>query len=716
MQKLYTVKNSILACILAVALFWGAMAFPAFGTSARAVNNDLAFDNSPVLDDLLSSDTFKLSDFPLTAGTPRLLQLVEYGYTYRSNMQDNYALYAYVYNPETLDIDTENFGNKIQLAVSWRMENDIEVVSNYAKYSLAFCNMSEGNYKGLFYKFRIIDSVGQDGESILSRMNAYQTQHDGARRYDVSGIELVTRGAPNAQEYTVGGTYRYTGFSKGYGADLDADSTLACSVTELETVELEVHSTYYRTPSASTGKDHQNQLTSVYFAVPNELFDRYGNLQKIKAEWYEYKTAPIVVTADSDVISNLTPLVGVNKSNYDSSHYELLYNEQSYSNNTVTSIGYTWSYNANLYADTSWGHTSMVESAEDTKLLTYLFGTGGVPVTEYDISPKKMTEYIYTYDKSFHGGTLPIKNNSISADLFMATVDTGRTRGYNCVEIDAGDKYDLLSYSDTNSFWNRVGDYGLWTALFGKTPVEGGKTGIDPIRLVDSSELSGDIAEKLMIRSDDVDAFKTYVSNAEKQDKQTVLFRFAATDYFSGYFAVNKHDGNYSPKKASGYMARETVFLDFDILQLTFHRNGVYHVIAAVSSPIDIIPGITHPTSESGCNAFAWLLTTIIVLILFLILFPYIQPVLGVIGTVLLRILKVLWWVISLPFKGIAAMIKSANNSAKRRKAVKAQKAANEPIYISNTGVKQHATKGKSQAKRTAKQNAQGDAGRSYPR
>ena len=38
--------------------------------------------------------------------------------------------------------------------------------------------------------------------------------------------------------------------------------------------------------------------------MKDSLLEKYGKLQKIKAEWYEYKTAPIVVVSDrADICS-----------------------------------------------------------------------------------------------------------------------------------------------------------------------------------------------------------------------------------------------------------------------------------------------------------------------------------------------------------------------------------------------------------------------------
>ena len=44
------------------------------------------------------------------------------------------------------------------------------------------------------------------------------------------------------------------------------------------------------------------------------------------------------------------------------------------------------------------------------------------------------------------------------------------------------------------------------------------------------------------------------------------------------------------------YVAQQSVFFDFDVIDLTFNKDGVYTVIPAVSDPIDIVNDLTSPT------------------------------------------------------------------------------------------------------------------------
>ena len=149
-------------------------------------------------------------------------------------------------------------------------------------------------------------------------------------------------------------------------------------------------------------------------------------------------------------------------------------------------------------------------------------------------------------------------------------------------------------------------DYGFFSTLFGKVPTDNNVYGIEPIYAVKDSDISYDnngISSALLLDKNDVDDFKTYYNNAKAQDKTTFLFRYAVTDYFAGTLTIDDSQStNGLLIKDTAYMAKETVFMDFDIIQLTFNRDGVYHVIPVVSNPIDVVGAITPPVEFDGNN------------------------------------------------------------------------------------------------------------------
>ena len=135
------------------------------------------------------------------------------------------------------------------------------------------------------------------------------------------------------------------------------------------------------------------------------------------------------------------------------------------------------------------------------------------------------------------------------------------------------------------------------------------------------------------------------------------MFRFAVTDYFAGNVSIEdsrSETGLLINDKA--YVAEETVFFDFDIIQLTFNKEGVYRVIPVVSNPVDIVGAITPPVEFEGYQWWKILLAIIILILLVILLFP-----------ILPWIIKAVVWVLSLPGRGVLFIFKNLKSREKVR-------------------------------------------------
>lgn len=147
------------------------------------------------------------------------------------------------------------------------------------------------------------------------------------------------------------------------------------------------------------------------------------------------------------------------------------------------------------------------------------------------------------------------------------------------------------------------------------------------------------------------------MSGKDDEEEYLVLFRFAVSDYVSEM--VNLRGEVYADGQA--YVAQETVFFDFDVIQLSFLKGEDWTIIPCVSSPIDIVNAITTPTHIPDDTSWWQIVVAILALILLIVLLHY---------TGLLPLVsKVIVWIICLPFRIIAypfKAIKKRKQSNKR--------------------------------------------------
>ena len=76
-------------------------------------------------------------------------------------------------------------------------------------------------------------------------------------------------------------------------------------------------------------------------------------------------------------------------------------------------------------------------------------------------------------------------------------------------------------------------------------------------------------------------------------------------------------------------MAMQNVFLDFDIISLTYERDGEYTVIPAVSDPIDIFADVTPPPDFKE-DGLAWWQIALIVLGVILVVYLIVKVIRGI--------------------------------------------------------------------------------------
>lgn len=628
--------------------------------NAAVLTSDKNFDETEIEDDLGGID---LSSYPANPlGRLAVFELIEYCYSDNAFRQGNYGIYIYLYNPQQINFSTKSGASSVNIATEY---NEAGEPSGYSNLQLSFLDKTDD---GVFYKFKVSNPI-----RLLDNAKAHSKEY-GNRRYDVAGVQLRELGQATSTDYGVGGSYVFTGYAAGYGSSASAESTLDCEMYDLETLSLDVHHTFYRPegtnihPAGEEGTvNTQDQLNSVYFSVPNSVLEKYGDFSAIHAEWYEYRTKPVFVTANTAVYNHLKNYIGYTVVNgYDdqiqygfaSDYYNV--REGGIVGGALSHLtGIDYAYNLNI---------DPIEESEHITIrngyiseLYYLFQADTSTAGEYVISGEDLISYMldYSADKS------DLILDKYARELLTDDVGAGRTPGYNEVNIGSDFEYDLISFSDP-SWWNYflgIYDFELYRDI----------KAIYAVSDSDFALSTEETCDNLFIDESDYLEFKFAYDAAKANDETLFLFRFAVTDYYGAQCAefdsterLKVYNGDYIDTNA--YMAMENVFLDFDIIDTTFGRDGVYTVIPAVSDPIDIVSYITPPNTwdtDSGCGNFSlWTLLWIVLVVIALIILIPLLP------TILVGIGKIILFVITLPFKIGKAIAKKI----KERKAAKAAK------------------------------------------
>lgn len=627
MRKLYY-KTSIRFLVAVLVFFTLALLswdMISTGLIAYAGDNDLKFDNTSIFDDLYGSkddngNEFDLGNYPKDKdGELRFYTFVEYGYSYYANLDKNYALYTYLYNPQQLDFSTYLDSNVVRMATAFVKNSEGEyVASGYDDFNIVCVSRTTGDYANLFYKFKILDP----DKKLLALAQKYESEN-GCRRYDIAGVYLKTDKSDVTLDKNIGRSFKCSGYMATYGENANNPSTFMCKVDVLETLDLKVYQTSYLTGVSSLGAYHHNNVSSVYFAIPQRVLDKYGSLWEIYAQWYECKTAPIFVTSNSNLYNGMKDLThyslseNKNKPRFDDSvpyyfYYGMDSNEglgQVHSRTT-----YDWAYNLYSYEEDYPSSSTHVTVSNSALNLPYVFYSPSYTVNGAfnvinkqtvagDVTSSQIRDYIQNYKSSNYVDWHTSRN--LASELFVNTVDSARADkgikvGLNKVRTNLGDTFDLKSWnSEYGSWWDKLTQYG-WS--YPKNEVlDEQHTNVKPFEEVINTTLNSvTLSSDLLINENDVDSFKTFCNSSYANDEVPYLFRFAVSDYYSrplGY-GDSQNKVYKTEKESDTYLAQETVFFDFNIITMTFKGKEDYYTLAVMHSPVDVIAGVEPPPVE----------------------------------------------------------------------------------------------------------------------
>lgn len=644
MKTLHKRILSLIAVIFVTVAAILASAFAPRSTALAASSTVKNYEQQNVMDDLKGSvidgKPFDVADYPYRHNDkPRLILFAELCYSYYASKQDDYGLYAYVYNPQQLAFDLKSDRNKVQIRFGSNVSAD------FHKYRLIYLNGStEVGSEGRLLKFRLQLSTGERNE-ILSALSA-----DG-RVYELSGFELSAGG--KLTDYPCTQKYTYKGFAKGYGSDYAETDTLAFSVDNYDrVVDFDVHHTVYR-PQGDFYNGEQVQLNSCFFRVPTEYFEAYGRLSELMCEWYEYRTKPAIVTQDRMIYNIINGLKGQPLSSYSTSNGYIAV--QAFGNMDGSWFGekweaFDWASNYDMKPKyTGWsGLANWEHYFTASKRFDNFSGAFYSPENymDYSVRADVVKDELLSISKSLGG---ELYGGRYSAALFSDQVDEGHTRGYNPSVVIKADDDQTIWWNVTTKKW--------WQYIFGGYNVDTQYDSMKAIVTLTEKDLNGSdaaVANTLCISASDVPKLREEYKAAGKTET-VVLLRYGTSKYFSApcaaYYCQEKDNPadskdtmdewvarrihwQQSDKEIVSYLSWQTVYLDFDIISLTFTDNNVSVVVPVVSSPTDAIGGISPPLEEDYSDGIAWwkiLLAVVMFVLVAVIVYKLIKGALSLI-------------------------------------------------------------------------------------
>ena len=664
-MTLRNITKQIIAFLLVLLVCIGVVMGGQGNLSASADDDTAQFEQTNVMDDLENSTVdekaFDVRDYAFdNSKEAQILMLVEYCYSFYANLQENFGLYLYVWNPQGLKFDTGSSLNAVQL--SYGSEDD------YVKYSLEYLNRSEHtNYEGLFYKFKVRLSLSQR-EAMLEALNSSE------RTYHISGMELLEAGESLPHEYAVNAVYTYSGYAQGYGPNEGAD-TLTYTRSEGEVFVIEdddLHQTFYRPSGNVSGSFFkQDTLHTVYFSVPNELIEKYGRLAVIRVQWLEAVLAPFLITGNQAVYNALQSYLGKSMGEYNEEGfgYGILggYEER------TTSLGelITTHRTAELAYNPWYRYLESADRQLERICLAFNSGEETDSADTYRVGGETLLDRMKEYSRSSTDKVL----GTYARELF-SSVD----EAFTVVDIPAEKEYSLTSEKISQTFWEKV---------FGTSHVEYSDTfdGIEAIHPVSEQDFGASkeqTCQNLYIDLNDYDEFSGVYEEAKRNNETVYLFRFDQSEYSAWEVTQGKWEkatqwvpnaigpgGSFqtvyklSDSDTNGYFAEETVYLGLDLIQMEWDDGEKRVVIPIVSSPIDVVADGTppvHTTSDKGLSWWQILLAVLALILVVWLLLKFAPVLVFAVGKV-----------IALPFKAIGAASKNLKERRKEKKQEKAR-------------------------------------------
>ena len=548
-------------CTIAAAVLFWAMPLLMLSSfySTSPLKADAAVSTAAnALDKTRVEDDLDVSEYPSSATeSVRVVSFSEYCFAEDLINCGNYALYVYVYYPSGKALSVRDGVHTVNMAVTYDEEGE---PVRYENCALRYLSASES---GTVVKLRVVGNI----DAIFANARAME-EESGERRYDVAGVQLLEMGAAGAKDYTIGETYLYTGYAKGYGSESKTASTL--TVANEKTISLNVHSTYY-SPEGTNGKEYtQDTLASVYFSVPNEYIEKYGVLYAVHAEFIRAAMNPAIIT------DNLTF--------YDLLRQKVL-SDQSDLGYSAIGLGDSYGYTEDIFGNVEFRSDTVYDPSD--ALNTIINAETGLGRLD------RIDQVYYTGGEAVEGYT--VDNDRAKTFIYDHSVNRDVAEKYDSRFFSSIDEKKEITYSADDNFSLTSERYTMEKFLFfcWSRKVSGETFEVPAVQEIKKCENADQIESDYYVNANDFDAVRALY---EKTDSTVYIFHFACDDYYSQKGMLLKNGVQAPSNLGNVYIAKQTAYIDFDVIDITMRNSeGKSTVLGVVSDPIDIFRDYTPP-------------------------------------------------------------------------------------------------------------------------
>lgn len=477
---------------------------------------------------------------------------------------EDYYLYMYLYVPGDLVVNS-GFISNLYIGMSTGDHHSNDTYS-----SLAFSVIDK---EDSFYKLRF---------------NIWKTY------FYASEFETLRIVWDNLTVNYSSGTYTYHQYNE-FIIKKNSDGSSDVSFTQSEVATLDVKHTTYKT-LATEDFNTRDEIFTAYFAIPEEYKKLYSSLYSVSSTYVKKRTSPILIhkpngqfySNDFDASSSL----GIRKSKFISKNYD-------YDTDGIFEQ-ITVDYGSNI---------------EDTLLVDYVIK---------NLLPEEFQYYFKSYNPNMKVDEKQLLKWIASYSEFLELFEY--SEDFECSTKTIDESWSSIPYMTNASFSEVSNEYGFFAALelwwyrnnpekiqeiLDKYLIDTYEDSIfedEPfLILINQSEKekiytmsSSEISETYLVDLEDVQDFRDYVL-IEHKNEDVVVYRFDICDYVSEELVCFSDETNFpSPIDITDdefSFVQKYMFFEFQVIDVTFEKDGQYHSLNVISEKQDIIGDV-----EGGVN------------------------------------------------------------------------------------------------------------------